>query len=158
MLEWHPLCDETMRGDPFCDTTRKLSSRSMGAGSRGAAASPVNILALPGRLALSLRTVFWVFFFREHLLLGQERGLFVLENAYFWGKKAVQIRRRPFFWERLFLEQKRGPNSIKIPSITRSRFCPPPPSKNSSRATESVHSVLSQIKNELLHQLPLVQF
>jgi len=74
--------------------------------------------------------------FRKHLLLGQKRGpnpaeTFFLENAYFWDKKAVQIRRRPsfFFREHLFLRQKRGPNSKKFPSIWRSRFCLSPVQK-----------------------------
>jgi len=66
----------------------------------------------------------------------RRRTFFYRENTYFWDKNAVQIRRRSFlfFRERFFQEQKSGPNSIKIPSIWRSRFFPL--SKNSSRATE----------------------
>jgi len=68
-----------------------------------------DILALPGRLLPPLRLVSWAIFGTKKTLLIRRRYFFCfdsLENAWFWVKKTLQIRCRPFFRERLFLGQK----------------------------------------------------
>jgi len=116
----------------------------IGAGSRGGSCPPGNILPLwelyfePNKRSprsantfFLENTYFWdkkaaqirkrLFFFREHLLLGQNSGpdptkTLFLENAYFWDRNAVQIWRRPFF---LLLENTYfwDKNAVQIPSI-----------------------------------------
>jgi len=93
------------------------TAKCIGAGSRRAGGQLTlwKYFALPPWATCaspSLRTVFRAkqtqsefdkdLFLREHLHLEQERGpspaqTIFLENAYFWDKKATQIRRRPFF-------------------------------------------------------------
>jgi len=86
----------------------------VGAGSRGAAAPLKIFWALLGDLRPP-ENCFPSHFFREYLLLGQERG--------------PNLAKTFFLKERLFLEQKSGPNPAKTFFFGVSSFSPPPVQK-----------------------------
>jgi len=117
-----------------------FSFRNIGAGSRGQLPPLGDILTPPGRLLPPRRLVSWAIFgkknaqIRRRLLLKNApypAKTFFLENACFWDKKTLLIRRRPFFWRTLLFGTKKRSNSSEdlyfvFPTWS-SRSCPPCP-------------------------------